>query len=169
MKRLLLLRHAKSSWKDSELDDHDRPLNGRGRRDAPRMGRVLREQGLVPRAIVTSTAARARTTAAEVARAAGCEGRVIATERLYTATTADCLDVVREMGADADPLMIVGHNPTFEELVEQLTSEETRMPTAAIAVVGFTLDGDWSTLPAHPAGHLLAIWRPKELDEVTRD
>ena len=71
MKTLLMLRHAKSSWKDGSLSDHDRPLNERGKRDAPRMGQILKEQALVPELIISSTAKRARKTAAKMAEAAG--------------------------------------------------------------------------------------------------
>jgi phosphohistidine phosphatase len=164
MRRLLVMRHAKSSWDHEGLADHDRPLDDRGERDAPRMGRWLRRQDLVPQRIVTSTARRARDTAAEVARTAGCAGALVESERLYSATPADCLDIVREHGGDADPLMIVGHNPTFEELVEGLTNEESPMSTAAIAVIGIDVDGDWRGLSTSPEARLIRLVRPKELD-----
>nr|NIL98123.1 hypothetical protein [Planctomycetales bacterium]NIP70269.1 hypothetical protein [Planctomycetales bacterium] len=94
MKTLLLLRHAKSSWDDSALDDHDRPLNKRGKRDAPRMGQLLVQQDLVPDCILTSTARRARKTAEAVAKA--CGGVVPLTEmpELYHATAEEIVGVV---------------------------------------------------------------------------
>jgi len=75
MKSLLILRHAKSSWKHPELTDHDRPLNKRGKRDAPRMGKILRSEHLIPEAIISSTAARAHVTAEAVAKASRYKGR----------------------------------------------------------------------------------------------
>jgi len=71
MKTLLVLRHAKSSWDDSALDDHERPLNQRGRRDAPRMGKLMREYGLIPDVVISSDAVRARLTAEALAEATG--------------------------------------------------------------------------------------------------
>ncbi|MFB3041695.1 MAG: histidine phosphatase family protein, partial [Candidatus Poribacteria bacterium] len=83
MKTLLILRHAKSSWEHPELTDHDRPLNKRGKRDAPRMGKLLRVQGLVPDLIMSSTAKRARSTAKTVARKSGYKEKVELTPAFY--------------------------------------------------------------------------------------
>ncbi len=79
MKTLLVQRHAKSSWKDPGLDDHDRPLNKRGKKDGPRMGRLVREEDLIPDLILSSTAVRAKNTAKEVAEISGYSGRSIGT------------------------------------------------------------------------------------------
>ena len=85
MKTLLILRHAKSDWETPDVADHDRPLNGRGKRDAPRMGRLLRDENLVPDLIISSTAKRARKTAKLVAEASGYEGEIRLAETLYLA------------------------------------------------------------------------------------
>ena len=85
MKSLLILRHAKSSWKHPELTDHDRPLNKRGKRDAPRMGEILRSEHLIPEAIISSTAARAHATAEAVAKASGYKGKIALNRSLYAA------------------------------------------------------------------------------------
>jgi phosphohistidine phosphatase len=77
MKSVLILRHAKSSWKHPELADHDRPLNRRGKRDAPLMGRLLKKEDLVPEIIISSTATRARSTAEAVAKSSGYKGEII--------------------------------------------------------------------------------------------
>ena len=90
MKTLLILRHAKSSWKFPDLSDHDRPLNRRGKQDAPRMGRLLKEKGLVPDLVISSTATRAKDTATAVAKHSGYKGRKINFESLYAAC-ACCL------------------------------------------------------------------------------
>ena len=89
MKTLLVLRHAKSSWNDPALDDHERPLNKRGRRDAPRMGELVREYGLIPDVVISSDAVRARLTAEAVAEAARYPGEILLDPRLYMACLAD--------------------------------------------------------------------------------
>src|SRR5688572_21006606 len=88
MKTLLLLRHAKSSWKDSDIDDHERPLNKRGKRDAPRMGRLLRDESLLPDLILASSAKRCRKTAEHVLHASGYHGETRITGDLYEANAA---------------------------------------------------------------------------------
>jgi phosphohistidine phosphatase len=82
MKTLLVLRHAKSSWSDPALDDHERPLNKRGRRDAPRMGELVREYGLIPDVVISSDAVRARLTAEAVFEAVRCVGAILLDPRL---------------------------------------------------------------------------------------
>ena len=98
MKRLLVLRHAKSSWADTSLDDWQRPLNDRGRRDAPRVGTWLRDRSLVPDLIVTSDAIRARETAAAVSTAVGYTREIVVEPSLYHATPADAVAVLKNIG-----------------------------------------------------------------------
>src|SRR5688500_20225930 len=95
MKTLLVLRHAKSSWNDSALGDHERPLNERGRRDGPRMGQLIREYGLIPDVVISSDAVRAQLTAQAVAEAARYEGEILLDPRLYLASPADILLLLR--------------------------------------------------------------------------
>jgi phosphohistidine phosphatase len=162
MKTLLVLRHAKSSWDDSALDDHDRPLNKRGRRDGPRMGKLAREQGLTPDVIISSDAVRARLTAEAVADAAGYAGDIRFEGVLYAATPADILAVLRTVTTPtAETVMIVGHNPGLEELVAALTGEQSDLPTAALAQIVLPIDR-WRDLNASTRGRLLGLWRPKE-------
>ena len=164
MKTLLVMRHAKSSWKDMSLDDHDRPLNTRGRRDAPRMGEVLLDHELVPDAIVTSTARRARDTADAVARAVSFDGPLARTERLYHAGPREMCDVLGELPDASSTVMLVGHNPGLEDLVESFTGAFQIMPTAAVAVIELPVD-EWRDVDATTAGRLVRVWRPKELDD----
>src|SRR6187431_2275879 len=96
MKTLLLMRHAKSSWKDETLDDHDRPLNKRGKREAPQMGELLRDHQLVPDYILCSSARRARKTAESVAFAAGFRGETRITSELYMATPTRILEILAQ-------------------------------------------------------------------------
>jgi phosphohistidine phosphatase len=162
MKILLLLRHAKSSWDDGDLADFDRPLNNRGRRDAPVMGRLLAQHALTPDLIITSAARRAATTAELVALAAEYGGDIQYTNELYLADPETFLDVARDTPDGVTRLMLVGHNPGIEELVTDLAEREERMPTAALAC--FRLDIDrWGDLTDETAAELLHLWRPKEL------
>ena len=162
MKTLLVLRHAKSSWNDSALGDHERPLNERGRRDGPRMGRLLREYGLIPDIVVSSDAVRAQRTAEAVAEAAQYVGEILLDERLYLASPADILSLLRAVREDADRVMVVGHNPGLEGLVEQLTGEREDMPTATLAQIVLPIDR-WGDLQPSTRGTLVGFWRPGEL------
>ena len=162
MKTLLVLRHAKSSWSDPALDDHERPLNARGRRDAPRMGALVREHGLIPDVVISSDAVRARLTAEAVVEAARYGGEIRLDPRLYMAGPADILSLLRTVGEKAETMMIVGHNPGLEELVAQLTGAWQDLPTAALAQIVLPID-QWRDLTLSTRGTLVGHWRPKEL------
>ena len=162
MKTLLVLRHAKSSWNSPALDDHERPLNKRGRRTAPRMGELMREYGLIPDVIISSDAVRARLTAEAVAEAARYTGEILLDPHLYLACPADILSLLTTVRGNAATVMIVGHNPGLETLVEQLTGERQDLPTAALAQVGLPID-QWRDLKLSTRGTLVGLWRPEEL------
>ena len=164
MKTLLVLRHAKSSWQRPGLSDHERPLNARGTRDAPRMGRLLAERRLEPDVIASSTATRARLTADAVRARCGCAGAVLADRRLYLAGPGDVVEVVREVGGGATRVLVVGHNPTLEALVAGLSGRAESMPPAALAHIELEID-NWHDLRLTTAGRLVDLWRPKELDD----
>ena len=161
MRLLLVLRHAKSSWDDSSLDDHERPLNRRGRRDAPRMGDLVREQQLVPDLIVSSDAERARLTAEAVAEAAGYRQRLVMDPRLYLASAGELIAVLQALPSDARTVMIVGHNPGLEELVSRLTGAQHDLPTGALAAIQLPV-ASWNDVAISTAGRLLNLWRPKD-------
>ena len=163
MKTLLVLRHAKSSWDDSRLDDHDRPLNDRGEADAPRVGEFVRASDLMPDAIISSDAVRARSTAEAMAAAAGFPGTILLEPRLYHAGVAEIVDVLASVvDEDVETVMIVGHNPGLEELVARLTGAHETLPTAALARIALPVER-WSELTAATRGTLDGLWRPKEL------
>ena len=162
MKTLLVLRHAKSSWKYTNLTDYERPLNKRGKRDAPRMGELLRHEGLTPDLIITSSAERALATAEAVALAADFQGEIKYTRLLYHADPWAYLAVLNEVEDTYARVMVVGHNPGAEELVEVLTGQWVRMPTAALAQISLPVTS-WGDLNEASRGALLNVWRPKEL------
>ncbi len=163
MKTLLILRHAKSSWQYPGLADHDRPLNKRGNRDAPRVGLFLRRRGLTPELMISSTAARARSTAVQVADRSGYRGRVELDRQLYLAEPEAIVDVVRSRGGEASRVLVVGHNPGLEELVVRLGGRAEALPTAALAQIELPL-AEWAELRAVTPGRLVGLWRPRELD-----
>ena len=138
MKRLILLRHAKSSWSDDGLSDSERPLSGRGERDAPRMGVRLRERGIRPDLVLSSPALRARRTASLVARALDYPDDAIRLDAtLYLAAPVEILAVVAEQADAVDCLLVVGHNPGLTELTNLLLPELelANLPTAGTVVV----------------------------------
>jgi phosphohistidine phosphatase len=162
MKYLLVLRHAKSSWKDESLRDFDRPLNKRGKRDAPRMGRLLVELDLVPDLIISSAAKRAELTAEAVADSSGYQAEIEVRSRLYMAMPDDYFAVLNQVSDSEELVMVVGHNPGTEDLVEQLIGSWERMPTAALAYLELDTQS-WKSLDFDTVGTLLNLWRPKEL------
>lgn len=162
MKTLLILRHGKSSWDHPDLPDHDRPLKERGRRDAPRMGKLLKEERLVPESIVCSTAERACRTTELVAEHCGYSGTIQYTDTLYHGSLEDFTGALNDVSGNPDPVLIVGHNPGLEELVRALTGQEERLPTAALARVSLPIER-WNELTLGTKGALEDVWRPKAL------
>lgn len=162
MKTLLILRHAKSSWNYPALSDYDRPLNGRGKRDAPRMGKHLREQGLTPDRILTSSAKRARKTASRVAKTCGYTGKVKKLDRFYDTVAGVYFETLQALPDKYQRVMVVGHNPTMEQLVGYLTGQIRRMPTAALAHIELPIQ-HWEALDLDTVGTLVNLWTPKTL------
>ena len=162
MKTLTLLRHAKSSWDDPHLADFDRPLNPRGRSDAPEMGRRLKARGHLPDLIVSSPARRALATARMVAREIGIpEERIIEEPGLYHAGAERILRTVTSLESHARHLMLVGHNPGFNDLANRLSDARIdNLPTAAVFQVEFDAD-DWSEVVAGQ-GRFILFDTPKQ-------
>ena len=162
MKTLLILRHGKSSWKDSSLVDHDRPLKKRGKRDAPRMGELLREQGMVPDLILSSSAKRALNTAVLVADASGYEGEIDIRREFYPGYPDAYIEALLEAPDQCQVVMVVGHNPGLEELLEVLTESFEFLPTAALAQVTLPVN-HWHELNDETEGVLVNLWLPRSL------
>jgi phosphohistidine phosphatase len=163
MKRLLLLRHAKSSWDHPGLADFDRPLNERGLRAAPLMGRFLLRRKIRPDLVLSSPAERARSTAALVSEAAELDAPTRYDERIYEATAERLLEVVSQTEDGVEELLLVGHNPGMEELIELLAGERPGMPTAALARINLGVE-KWGKVRAG-AGRLELHVRPRDLQE----
>jgi phosphohistidine phosphatase len=138
MKTLVLFRYAKSSWEDENLDDHDRPLAPRGRRDAPVMGKRLARRGLEPDLLLTSTAARARETADYLAAALGlAQSQIRVERRIYLASPGELLKVIGALDDDLGIVLLVGHNPGLTELANRLlpSLDLDNLPTAGVVAV----------------------------------
>ena len=163
MKTLYLLRHAKSSWKDETLRDFDRPLKGRGRRAAERIGEVLAEEKLKSPLVISSPAVRARETTGLVLESAGLKVEPRFEERIYEADVRTLFALVRSIPDSSIVALMVGHNPGFENLLEYLTGDSRHMPTAALAKIEFDTDS-WSEV-SEESGRLELFVTPRELDE----
>ncbi|MAV34266.1 MAG: phosphohistidine phosphatase [Planctomycetaceae bacterium] len=162
MKTLLIMRHAKSSWKQAGLTDHQRPLNTRGLRDAPRVGALLQQEQLVPDRIISSTAQRARQTVASLVPASGFRGEIEWTDALYLASADAYRTALHRIGTESQCVMVVGHNPGLENLILELTGRDETMPTAALAHVTLPIEA-WNEVEFLRDAELAGHWRPRDL------
>ena len=160
MKTIYVLRHAKSSWENSDLADFDRPLNARGEAAAPFIGEVMKKNGLSPQLIITSPAVRARETARLAKDAAGLSCELTFNERIYEASPQTLKQVVASIDDEFESAMIVGHNPGMEGFVRLLTGRSEAMPTATLAVIDLDITA-WEKI-AGASGKLRRIIRPKD-------
>jgi phosphohistidine phosphatase len=144
MLQLTLIRHAKSSWDDPALSDFDRPLNKRGMKNAPLMGKIISKRGLVFDRIVASPALRAITTAHLIAGKQGFpEQDIQQRDELYDASVDELLDCVHSLDNQYASIALVAHNPGLTSLCNYLSGESiANLPTCAVAVIEFDLD-DW--------------------------
>lgn len=156
MKTLLLARHAKSDWGAPGLADFDRPLNSRGRRDAPAMAQRLVDEDVRIDRIVSSSAERARATADEYAAALRVE--VIEEPLLYGATAQAILAIAAALPEESTVAMLVGHNPGMSDAVAELTGEFASLPTCAVAECAVDI-GSWAEL-IEGSGRLLRLRTP---------
>ncbi len=163
MKTLLIMRHAKSSWKSPGLTDHERPLKKRGQRDAQRMGKLIWEMGLTPDVILSSTARRARDTAGLVAGACGYDGEIICLQEFYPTVPEEVIDVLRNQAAEVGSVLVIGHNPGLEETLYLLAGADEWLPTSALAQIALPVE-EWERLDDETSGHLMNLWRPRELN-----
>ncbi len=175
MKTLYLLRHAKSSWSEHAMDDHDRPLNRRGQHSAPLMGQFMRRSGFLPDMILCSTSRRTAETLSLIVPYIGDETPVQFERNLYLASSDAMLDRIRHVDPSCDRLLVVGHNPGIEHLAADLVSREklngsealfetlqTKYPTAALTVVQFDVR-DWQQVELG-TGTLREFKCPRDLE-----
>ena len=169
-KTVLLLRHAKSSREDPELADFDRPLTGRGRRDAPRMGSWMREAGLKPDLVLCSDAKRARQTWAGLSETLGCAAPVLFERGLYMASAKALCRRLQRLAGAVGSVLVIGHNPGLEEVAQALADGkgealerlQRKFPTAALARLEFEI-ADWARLEPG-TGRLSLFMTPGHLE-----
>ena len=161
MKRLVLLRHAKSSWKDSTLPDHDRPLGKRGERDAPFMAKIVEQKKIKIDRVITSTAVRAVMTAKEFSKRLDLpKDRIDRRRELYLAEMNDLMREINSISEVLNTVMLVGHNPGFTWLANYLANEAIEnIPTCGIAAIEFQVN-TWAEI-AGGTGDLLFFEYPK--------
>ena len=147
MKKLFLIRHAKSSWKDNSLSDFERPLNKRGRRDAPFMGKLLAQQGVQPDLVISSPATRTSTTAKFFCNEINYPfNEVLLEPKLYLADSDQIIDVLQSVEDRFNILMLFGHNPGITELSNQLTDHRIdNIPTCGMVSLKLSR-GSWEDL-----------------------
>lgn len=164
MKTLYLGRHAKSSWDYSELSDFERPLNKRGRRDAPFMGNLFREIKLLPNLIISSPALRAYYTARTIAEEIGYPLEELETsEIIYEGDSGDLIELIQSVDDEVDSLMIFGHNPTLTLTHNYLCDKRIdNIPTCALTAIEFDIDG-WEEVES--GRHLFFEYPKKHLNK----
>lgn len=171
MKRLMLLRHAKSLMGEPGQSDRDRALSQRGFRDAQAMARMFASHPQLPDRILCSSSRRTRETLAALLPHLDTNTHIIITDNVYEDETGDYIDVIGDFGDEANVLLVIGHNPTMQATAELLTGEgdpdararmAVKFPTAALAILDFR-GGDWSGLEPG-SGTLNAFIRPGDLE-----
>jgi len=162
MKKLYLVRHAKSSWDNPDLDDFDRPLNKRGKRDAPFMGELLKKLNVNPDLIISSPAKRAYTTAKEIARILGYPKRMITkNEDVYLASAGELLSLINSIPEEVSSVMIFGHNPGFTQICNLLSNANIlNIPTSGFVEIHFETE-NWKDITPG-SGKLVAFEYPKK-------
>lgn len=140
MKRLYLIRHAKSDWSNPKLDDFDRPLNKRGKKNAPFMGKILYQKAVNPDLIISSPAYRARTSAVKIAKEIHYHDEIIFNEYLYQASLKTSLEIVNFIDDTYDCVFIIGHNPSLNVLAFYLIDFNENIPTSGIIEIEFSCD-----------------------------
>jgi phosphohistidine phosphatase len=158
MKTLLIMRHGKSSWKDPNLADVERPLKKRGRKDSAHMGELLDNKKLKPDLILCSKAVRATQTAEIIEDKLDFEGKVEIVDALYMAELDTILQTLQAL-PDLDRVMIIGHNPGLESLLQVLTKKIKSLPTAAVARIKLPIS-NWQELNMETTGELANLWLP---------
>jgi phosphohistidine phosphatase len=173
MKRLYLLRHAKSSWDDPTLADHDRPLAPRGRRAAKVMAKHLRRKGIAPELVLCSPSRRTRQTLTRIAPSMGKSADVQIEPGLYAGSAPVLIEVLHEVPDEVESVMLIGHNPGIQDLALSLARAgpksarvRSKFPTAALATLEH--NGSWREL-APGRAELVSFVKPKELSHGGRD
>ncbi|MGQ4810488.1 2,3-bisphosphoglycerate-dependent phosphoglycerate mutase [Candidatus Entotheonellaceae bacterium PAL068K] len=161
MKTLLVLRHAKSSWQDASLPDFDRPLTKQGKQTAQAMGKEMRRRDLVPDLVLSSAARRARQTAKRALKAMRYDGKSRKQQNLYLSGVRRHLNLLRQVDEAYNRVLLVGHNPTLEQLVERLTAQQVTLRTGTLVCLDLETDA-WTKI-SEASGRLRFAVKPEEV------
>lgn len=165
MKTLLLMRHGKSSWKDDNLADFDRPLKKRGKKDVAKMAELMKQERLIPDYVLASPAVRSRETVEVLFKELDLDDDMIEyVEEFYQAEIEDYLDTLSDVADSFRKVLIVAHNPTLEALLQTVTGEIEPLTTSAIACIKVGISS-WEDMEEddEEVGQLVDVWRPKEI------
>jgi phosphohistidine phosphatase len=164
MKTLLLMRHTKSSWKHAEMPDHERPLNKRGNKDAPIMGALIKDKELVPQKILCSSALRATETARMVQEESGFAGETVFLDSYYLAEPNAYLEALQTLPDEIERVMVIGHNPGLEGLLQILSGQIVPLSSGAVAHLVLRID-HWNELNMDGEAELVETFSPGDLKE----
>ena len=156
------MRHAKSSWKDENLADHERPLKKRGQKDTKRIAKEIIKHELTPELILSSSAVRARETVEILTDKLEYENRIIYSDELYMGEPQDFIEALKEQTGDENIVMIVAHNPGLEAYLQIVDGEIESLPTGSLGYLLLAID-DWKEISLETMGDLIGFWKPKEL------
>lgn len=162
MKTILLMRHAKSSWEGKNQDDWERPLSKRGKKNAEQIGEFLTKEKLIPDLILASSAVRARETAEIVMAEMKYRADYCSVFRLYLAEVDAYVKEIHKIPDDVQVLLIIGHSPSLDSLLQMLSRKVETLSTSALAQVSLPIDA-WKEFSLETQGELVNFWRPKDL------
>lgn len=137
MKRIYIIRHAKSSWKDTSLDDFDRPLNKRGKLNAPMMGKRLKKKNILPDSILSSSALRVKKTAKVIAKEIGYEQKIIYRDDMYETSSSFLDEMLKGLEDEDESVFLFGHHTGFNALAEYYVNFSENIPTCGIVEIEF--------------------------------
>jgi phosphohistidine phosphatase len=167
MKTLIIMRHAKSSWKEQDLPDVERPLTKKGRHAASRMSLLLAKKELIPQMILSSPAVRARQTTELVAIWKGYPGEIEYIENLYLAEVATLVETVSKLPDSVERVLLIAHNPGLESLLQILSRKITGLATGWAAVISLPLES-WKDLNEETHGKLIMLINPEVEEEKAK-
>lgn len=162
MKRVFIIRHAKSSWSDENLSDFDRPLNKRGEANAPAMAKRFKDRGIIPDAIISSSAVRAKATAILLAQNLNFTKEILYKESLYEADTREIEEILRSSNDMEATLFLIGHNPEFNMFAQEYLGFDENIVTCGVVEIEFNCE-KWSEISSENA-KFISYDYPKKQD-----
>jgi phosphohistidine phosphatase len=156
------MRHAKSSWKDESLADHERPLKKRGKKDSKLIAKVIKKKDLIPDLILCSSAVRTKETVEVLTDVLDYDGEIIYSDELYMGEPQDFVNALKDLDEKYETVLIVGHNPGLEAYLQIIDGEIEAVPTGGLGYLVLVLD-DWKDISLDTMGDLIGFWKPKEL------